>query len=383
MITALGTGVLVGTALIVIIPEGVETLYKASEGTHSHGTRDVGMLGSKAVTLRAHGFDLRRDEPWTHDVVFEYDPDPSFRTGPDDGWEDGKKDDEPFPDFDDTPAKGGSPSKNQSDASDRDPHVWVGFALISGFILMYLIDTLPQQTGATFAQQPQRFAISLNQFSFNRLRASSGSLAEDEPLDEAENTSGSNRNLDSRSNSTTLGLVIHAAADGIALGASSASSGSGKRNLSFIIFIALMLHKAPAAFGLTSVLLKQGLSKRLARAHLVIFSLAAPIGALVTWAAVHILGYAGSADSPEGEFATGILLLFSGGTFLYVAVHTMQDSTKSGHRHGDENGFSNIENPYAPSSGSSSKGSAGNTGLVDVLVTVGGMLLPLLTQWGH
>ena len=79
-----------------------------------------------------------------------------------------------------------------------------------------------------------------------------------------------------------------------------------------------MVHKAPAAFGLTSVLLKQGLGKRAARAHLVFFSLAAPAGALATWMAVRTLG-GGVADGAEEESVrwwTGVLLLFSGGTFL-------------------------------------------------------------------
>ena len=40
LITAVGTGVLVGTALIVIIPEGIETLYSASEGG-GHGRTDI------------------------------------------------------------------------------------------------------------------------------------------------------------------------------------------------------------------------------------------------------------------------------------------------------------------------------------------------------
>jgi zinc transporter 9 len=80
-----------------------------------------------------------------------------------------------------------------------------------------------------------------------------------------------------------------------------------------------MLHKGPAAFGLTSVLLKQGLSKRNARAHLAVFSLAAPIGAIGTWMIVNLLGRAGLARSDEnggGVWWTGVVLIFSGGTFL-------------------------------------------------------------------
>ena len=80
-----------------------------------------------------------------------------------------------------------------------------------------------------------------------------------------------------------------------------------------------MIHKAPAAFGLTSVLLKQGLGKRGARAHLVVFSLAAPVGAMGTWMLVRLLGggSGGLEGSEEGmRWWTGVVLLFSGGTFL-------------------------------------------------------------------
>ena len=86
--------------------------------------------------------------------------------------------------------------------------------------------------------------------------------------------------------------------------------------LSFIVFFAFMIHKAPAAFGLTTVLLRQGLSKRQARVHLAAFSLAAPAGAIVTWLVVGLLG--GLAGHEEGgmKWWTGLILLFSGGTFL-------------------------------------------------------------------
>lgn len=79
-----------------------------------------------------------------------------------------------------------------------------------------------------------------------------------------------------------------------------------------------MIHKAPAAFGLTSVLLKQGLGKRGARAHLFVFSLAAPVGAVGTWIVVRVLGGGGGGVEEEmsTKWWTGVLLLFSGGTFL-------------------------------------------------------------------
>ena len=182
------------------------------------------------------------------------------------------------------------PSDRSDPPSSRPPHVWIGLSLIFGFILMYLLDTLP-----TLSAQSNSRSSNANIYSLSDLSTSPTPLPPQRAL------------------STTLGLCIHATADGIALGASSSSTST--TSLSLIIFVAIMVHKAPAAFGLTAVLLKQGLGKRGARAHLIAFSLAAPIGAVGTWMVVRALG-GGSGDEESMRWWTGVLLLFSGGTFL-------------------------------------------------------------------
>jgi hypothetical protein len=53
----------------------------------------------------------------------------------------------------------------------------------------------------------------------------------------------------------TIGILVHSAIDGLALGAISVSDNS---SLELVVFFAIILHKAPAAFGLTSFLLHQG-----------------------------------------------------------------------------------------------------------------------------
>ena len=50
-----------------------------------------------------------------------------------------------------------------------------------------------------------------------------------------------------------------------------------------IVFLAIMLHKAPASFGLVTFLMHEGLDKSKIKKHLLAFSLAAPIGAFVTY----------------------------------------------------------------------------------------------------
>lgn len=184
------------------------------------------------------------------------------------------------------------------------PSTQIGLALILGFITMFLIDRLPQHASESLQSGPQT-----QQFSMDTL----GDEQNGGNDEEAQGFLGALAPTpkSARSMATTVGLVIHAAADGIALGASSTAD----MKLGFIIFFAIMIHKAPAAFGLTSVLLKQGLSKRAARAHLIVFSLAAPVGALTTWLLITILG-GNSPTAPSGHWWTGMLLLFSGGTFL-------------------------------------------------------------------
>ena len=66
----------------------------------------------------------------------------------------------------------------------------------------------------------------------------------------------------------------------MALGAAAAST---QTDIEMIVFVAIMLHKAPASFGLVSFLLHEGLDRVRARRHLFIFALAAPIMAIVTY----------------------------------------------------------------------------------------------------
>ncbi|KAI7574865.1 hypothetical protein KC319_g16158, partial [Hortaea werneckii] len=303
LLTALGTGVLVGTSLIVIIPEGIETLYSAGGKGHAHSERAVGRsLQGRAVETGHVVSAYNGIQPFPA-VVGRADEDhpsdkkPGFVTGPDDGFEQAEENIGQVSPTHPSSASTTNTHDEDHDANHREPHTWVGISLITGFILMYLIDTLPQHL--TQPTQPRRFSINLTSFNLSRPASDPISAENETPTRSTfPNTSPDASHATHphhRPSSTTLGLVIHAAADGIALGASStttssSSSSSNQRNLSLIIFLALLLHKTPAAFGLTTTLLKQGLSKRRARGHLLLFSLAAPVGALVTWFGAGFVG---------------------------------------------------------------------------------------------
>lgn len=295
LLSTIGMGVLVGTSLIVIIPEGIDTLYSVQTvHTTVAPAPPAAVIAPVPHDAEAPSFLLPRNEV---EIDFPDDGD-HHDEGSDHHDEDGHDHDE-----------------------ESSPHSYIGLALISGFILMYLVDVLPSSSNSA----PANHQINLS---------SLGSLSSDS-APPAHSTA-----------SLTLGLLIHSFADGIALGASATTN---SLSLGFIIFLAITLHKAPAAFGFTAVLLRTGLSKRTVRGHLAAFSLAAPVGAVCTYAVVSVLG---SGDGQGMVWWTGMVLLFSGGTFLYVAMHAMKDV------------------------------GAERQGRGDVLAAVGGMCLPLLTQLG-
>ncbi|SPO20504.1 related to ATX2 - Golgi membrane protein involved in manganese homeostasis [Ustilago trichophora] len=127
---------------------------------------------------------------------------------------------------------------------------------------------------------------------------------------------------------TIVGLLIHATADGIAMGA---SAQSGDQTLTMVVFVAIMVHKAPAAFGLCAMLMSQRLSRTSIRKAVGVFALASPLGAVLTFALLAAFfdadistahGTGGGGEGIDGK-SIGTALAFSGGTFLFVAFHAV------------------------------------------------------------
>ncbi|PLB47872.1 Zinc/iron permease [Aspergillus steynii IBT 23096] len=361
LISSIGMGVLVGTSLIVIIPEGVETLYSANSISRQ---KELSTRSASAVHWQHSAIPavIPNEIPTLdgHSDQFLHASLPPSQSSADDSTTIHVTR-EHLQRRKESSSDGDTDHDHDHDHEESSPHAWIGIALISGFILMYLIDKLPEFATPSKQQRPPHH-ISLDNLG-SGLRRNSSPSREGGLLD------AGNIPRSSHSFATTTGLVIHAAADGIALGASSSDAG-----LSFIIFLAIMVHKAPASFGLTSVLLKQGLSSRAARAHLLVFSLAAPVGALMTFLFVQVMGAGSSGDETGTRWRTGVLLLFSAGTFLYVAMHTMQEnSPNSGAREVQVNGYGDPRD--LPSSSEKS--------MRDLIASVIGMILPLFLQIGH
>nr|CAG4644338.1 EOG090X0EEU [Lepidurus arcticus] len=233
-VSVFGAGLLVGAALAVIIPEGIQMLYSAQ-------------------------FEELRRKTHAHSEEKEAEASPSLR----------------------------SLDHHDHEGAD-DLHLIIGVALVLGFVFMLLVD----QIGSSKSKDIESGGRQQKTFT------------------------------------ATLGLVVHAAADGIALGAAATTSHAATE---MIVFLAIMLHKAPASFGLVTFLLHEGLDRNRIRRHLLIFCLSAPLLAIITYFGI-------SQKSKEvltTVNATGFAMLFSAGTFLYVAtVHVLPEiALRSGSSH--------------------------------------------------
>ncbi|MBN3270369.1 S39A9 protein, partial [Polyodon spathula] len=279
LVTVLGAGLLCGTALAVIIPEGVHVLYE-----------DI--LGEKHESV-SEGQEVEAGETVVKDVLGV------------------------------AVAGGHEHSRGHEHGHDHAQlHAYIGVSLVLGFVFMLLVD----QIGSSHVH------------------------ATEDP----EGGRAANSKI-----TTTLGLVVHAAADGVALGAAASTS---QTSVQLIVFVAIMLHKAPAAFGLVSFLMHAGLERNRIRRHLLVFALAAPVLSMLTY-----LGLSQSSKEALSEVnATGVAMLFSAGTFLYVAtVHVLPEVGGTGHSHA--------------SNGNGGKGLS----RVEVTTLVVGCLIPLVLSIGH
>ncbi|MEZ7994911.1 MAG: ZIP family metal transporter [Candidatus Poseidoniaceae archaeon] len=110
-----------------------------------------------------------------------------------------------------------------------------------------------------------------------------------------------------------LGLTLHSATDGLAIGAAAAT---GSIALTATVALAVLIHKAPAAFSLGVFSMHEREERNDIIKDVVIFSLATPI--------MMLLAYYALADLES--HLIGLAMLFSAGTFLYVAtVDTLPD----------------------------------------------------------
>ncbi|KAH6584772.1 hypothetical protein BASA82_000965 [Batrachochytrium salamandrivorans] len=339
LISTFGSGLLVGTALVVIIPEGTETLYAAVRGIdaqHGHPSPSTGGVLDERIGKSVHATDHPVRTSVTHlhrrfqdgnamgltsiyqqtnkrDFQMEDSSVSSGRIYPrllvSNDYNHQIANNVPIVHIEEVED---THDHSEADHSTIQPHKYIGPSLLLGFAFMFLVDQISTHS------HPSRIAVS--------------ELRDQHPFPK-------------KKISATIGLVVHAAADGIALGAATTS---GANSLELIVFAAIMLHKAPSAFGLCTYLLQEGHSRRAIRSHLLVFSAAAPIAAILTFLA---LLQADVRDPISTQLWTGVLLLFSAGTFLYVAtIHVLPEiyqnqgsSHDHAHHHHSEKSLSKLQ----------------------------------------
>ncbi|TPX38147.1 hypothetical protein SmJEL517_g00144 [Synchytrium microbalum] len=276
-VSTFGAGLLVGTALSVILPEGVETLYSIQ--LQESSKHDVNVVPTSAGA---------------HDQLADDSRDPAAE---EDEHHHNKRD-----------RYSTIKPRTVEHKHGFEAHKYIGPSLSLGFIFMFLLEHLgpsqhPHTTDAVLADTPNP-----------------------------------NENKPKKTMAATIGLLVHCAADGIALGAAASADRS---NLEFIVFLAIILHKAPSAFGYVSFLMSEGHTRRSVRQHLLAFSASVPVSAVLTYGLLHSVfavdntstqppsttpSLASATESNDMSKWTGILLLFSAGTFLYVAtVHILPE----------------------------------------------------------
>lgn len=291
LITVFGAGLLIGTAMAVIIPEGIHSLNTISETNQDH----LKLNEEHHHHRRSIDFDLPKNDlkESDEDNLFLVNESKIKQTPSTRHRRENEKSGESVLNLNNQNldksrliTSHSEEGKHSHDShSSHSSHSGIGITLVLGFLFMLIIDHLGGKYGHSHGGHQHSLIDA-------QLRSKV-------------------------TFSTTLGLVVHAAADGIALGAASATK---KSDVEMIVFFAIMLHKAPAAFGLVSFLIHEGLERVKIRQHLMIFSLSAPIMAILTFV---FLKSNFVTLPPE---STGYCMLFSAGTFLYVStVHVLPE----------------------------------------------------------
>jgi zinc and cadmium transporter len=115
-----------------------------------------------------------------------------------------------------------------------------------------------------------------------------------------------------------LGMSAHTLVDGFALGAASVTP-----ELGLLVFLAILAHKVPNSFSLSTILLSEGYSRGRAVAMNAAFALMVPVGA-----GIYLL----LREAVQGPRFTALALAASAGTFLHLSL---SDILPDLHRRGE------------------------------------------------
>ncbi|KAK9904719.1 hypothetical protein WJX75_001223 [Coccomyxa subellipsoidea] len=184
----------------------------------------------------------------------------------------------------------------------------VGAILVAGFLTMLLLDHLQQaMVGGGHAHAHKHTPMSSSSSSGQSIHRRHSHLSDEDP---EEDTIAAQKGQSEAASRALVGLLVHSVADGFAVGASSVSTSA---SLSFLVAVAMVLHKAPVAFGLATYLLSARWSWTRTRGALLLFAATSPVVAIATFILINAAPVLASQEN------IALCVLFSGGTFLYAA----------------------------------------------------------------
>jgi len=303
MITSIAAGIIISSAILVIIPEG----YALATQEDSHA-EDEALAGSIALVLLEVGDgDITEEEAIEeieellgghdeHDDHDDHEEESHDEHGHEEGeeslsdsvmeiieeYEEGTIDSASALDEIQT-AISGIGHEHEEDHG-HDGALLIGGALLAGFLLMLILEG-----------------------------SGIGHAVHEEHHDHSDEHGHSHVHHSAPGWMLVLGLTLHSATDGVAIGAAAAT---GSAALTLTILLAIIIHKAPVAFSLGIFSMHEREERNETIRDVVIFALSTPVMMILAFYALTGL-----------EVHTiGLAMLFSAGTFLYIAtVDTLPD----------------------------------------------------------
>uniref|UniRef100_A0A3Q0KRL9 Putative zinc transporter ZIP domain-containing protein n=1 Tax=Schistosoma mansoni TaxID=6183 RepID=A0A3Q0KRL9_SCHMA len=327
ILTVFGAGLLLGAALVVVIPEGIAVICSSHKHQHSNliSNKDnhLNLPNSRRLNM-ADTVELTNDKNLPLSINKDNDP----MKQPNNIDHDHTHNDD------------------NDNSSSSYIHQKVGIALLLGYLFMLLVDQMSYTILELTCCQTMLFGLKKLCYRsilyiplMNRLNNDTGTIVNTTNTTSSNNMNCTsnpsnlvNETLNSNGGSSigsiqstnhkglivTCGLVIHSLADGLAIGSAFALN---QLQLELILFLAIILHKIPAAFGLSCFLLHEGLTRDRIRLHMIAFSLSSPLASFFTYFYLSLSSTSSTdTDISEASTRTGLALLLSGGTFLYVAA---------------------------------------------------------------
>ncbi|CAI2734882.1 unnamed protein product [Schistosoma spindalis] len=356
ILTVFGAGLLLGAALVVVIPEGIAVICSSHKHQHSNLISNKDNHLNLPNSRRLNMIDtIESTNEKNLPSVINKDNDPMKQQN-----SIGNENNHASNGYHHHSRNDNNDNNNNNNNNNNNSsyiHQKVGIALLLGYLFMLLVDQMSYIILQLTCCQTTLFGLRklcyhsmlyipfMNKFnnntninnininnSMNTINTTSNNIMNctTNNTSNLSNETSNNNNNGSNCSSinsiqsthhkgfiVTCGLVIHSLADGLAIGSAFALN---QLQLELILFLAIILHKIPAAFGLSCFLLHEGFTRDRIRLHMIAFSLSSPLASFFTYFYLSSSTSSTDTDIDTASTRTGIALLLSGGTFLYVAA---------------------------------------------------------------